>query len=127
MNLKNYKIDLRIILMLILSIAWMIMTFVWLKSHSKKDDDSSLRKLEQVLEQNSIQLKKTNRSIDSLQSILSSRPKPGQVITNINNTYVHEKDRVTNLPYDSAAMYLTNWIDSLRYTHKKEGVIKRRN
>jgi predicted PurR-regulated permease PerM len=118
MSLKNYKIDYRIVLVIIFAIAWLVMTFLWLYSKRSVSNKSETDKIEQMLLQNNNKLKETQKSIDSLQSILSSRSSVKQVITNVNNTYTNEKNRVTKLPYDSAVFYLTNWIDSLRYTKR---------
>lgn len=71
--------------------------------------------------------KKFNTKIDSLRTLIEGRPTTSKLVTNINNTYVNEKAKITSLSYDSATMYLTNWIDSLRYASSDEGLIKRRN
>ncbi len=63
-----------------------------------------------------IQTEKMNKSLDSLHVLFHKRQTVQNLITNINNSYENEKNHIVAMSDDSATMYLTNWVDSLRYT-----------
>jgi len=111
---NNYKIDYPKIVTLLLSLIFIAVFYLVISKFSEKKPTSTDKEDTQI-KTNNILLQQVGRELATLKKTIEQRKPVNTTITNIYKSYEKTIDSVKHLNNHDAAIYLTKWIDSLRY------------